>query len=226
MTYLDSLSVLTDTVAMIRTFGWVARSSADYGVVPTADNVRMLQLPRIHNEKDRREYEAFRASIKRKDGDEMEAIKAMNWLEDQPADNSYIHNLKALATENHVPVSMLGYWCSVISAYQRAMDKLEVQKQEKVQKLNEYLGEIKQRVDVDVEVVGVSYTPGAYGTVTIVRMRDTDGRTLVWFANTDVEMEKGGKYKVKATIKKHEEYRDFKQTQVNRLKVLEEVATA
>jgi hypothetical protein len=54
-------------------------------------------------------------------------------------------------------------------------------------------------------------------------MLDNDGRTLTWFANTNPEMNVGEKYRIKGTVKKHDEYNEWKQTILTRVKVLEKI---
>ena len=54
-------------------------------------------------------------------------------------------------------------------------------------------------------------------------MRDSDGRTLVWFANACRKMDKGNDYMIRAGIKKHGEYKEWAQTILTRVFVVEEL---
>jgi hypothetical protein len=218
--YLNSMKVLKSTVACIRSFGWVAASTAGYDQVPTSVHVRRI-FSYPSNEKEREAHKKFLASIKwDEEQDTADAEGAIAWVKEQEATNEYMHNLKLLENEDDIPSKMLGYWCSLIAAYQRHLDRLERQK--KLNRINEHFGEIGQRQEVRVRCVGINYADSYYGTITIHRMLTEEGHTLVWFANTDAKMTRGNDYIIRARIKDHSEYRDWKQTILTRVTVVEE----
>lgn len=62
---------------------------------------------------------------------------------------------------------------------------------------------------------------GHYGLAKLHSLRDEEGRTLIWFATGADELEVGGKYRILGTVKKHEEYKGWKQTTLTRVKALE-----
>ena len=220
-TYYTAIKVLTNTIACIRSFGWVPRSASDEDNVPTSGHVFYIMNP-PYDAKAREEKAQFMARVKfEPEADLKEAEEAVAWLKTKEGDNEYMHNLKLLEDEERIPSKMMGYWCSLASAYQREQNRLELAKRTK--KLNEYLGEIKERIELEVKCVGIQYIDSYYGTVCIHRMLSTDGHTIVWFANADAKMSKGVHYKVRATVKKHDEYNDWKQTHVNRLAVVEKI---
>jgi hypothetical protein len=214
----DKLDVLMWSFAIIKTFGWVSRSAAEYSnKQATADNVAWLMLPPA-NDKERQAQKDFVADINRNDEEDLaDAKAAIAWVLEQDETNDYIHNLQALAAGADISIKMFGYWCSLASTYMRAMDKLR--EAEKQNKTNAYVGEIKKRQDFDVEVVSVNTCDGYYGITFIYKFLDKDGHTLVWFASNEADMRIGGKYNVKATVKKHDEYKGWKQTIVNRVKI-------
>jgi len=223
ITYLNSTEVLATTSAVIRTFGWLAKSAAGYEKTPTSGHVGYL-LGRPMDSNARKEWKAFKTTIifdKAKDS--KEADDAIAWLKTKDADNEYMHNLKLLENEDYIPSKMLGYWCSLVAAYQRETARLEYQKKERAQRLNEYVGKVGERIEVTVKCIDIKTIFSDYGVVNIHRMLDEDGRTLVWFANSDRKMEKDEQYTVRVGIKKHDEYQDWKQTIVSRLFVVEHI---
>lgn len=222
--YYNAQTLLTTTVAMIRTLGWVAKSSCREDQSPTSSDVLYVLKP-PYSSKERAAWEQFKASVLfEADKDKAEAEAAVDWLKEQEANNEYMHNLKLLENEDAVPGKMVGYWCSLIAAYQRAQDRLEHAKQEEKLRLNEHLGEVGTRVEVRVTCTGVQSIASDFGVVNIHRMRDSDGRNLVWFANAGRKMEKGNDYQIRAGIKKHDEYKDWAQTILTRVFVIEEIA--
>ncbi len=219
--YYNSNTVLTNAVAAIRSFGWVSRAASSDTNAPTSSEVGyMLSTPCTSREQ--RAKDEYMARVQFKPEEDLKvAGEAVAWLKTQEGKNEYMHNLKLLEDVEAIPTKMLGYWCSLIPAWLREQDKLEAAKGEL--KLNEHLGEVKNRVETVVKCTRIRYTDGFYGTVCIHTMRDLEGRTIIWFANADAKMEKGNTYKIRATVKKHDEYKDWKQTIVSRLTVIEEV---
>ena len=221
--YYDAMLLLTTTVAMIRTYGWIAKSSAREDQSPTSSDVMYVIKP-PYSAKERAIWEQFKATVIYDEAaDKVEAEAAVVWLKEQEGSNEYMHNLKLLENESVVPGKMVGYWCSLISAYQRAQDRLEYAKREDALKLNEHLGKVGERVECRVTCTGVQSITGDYGVINIHRMRDSDGRTLVWFANACRKMDKGNDYMIRAGIKKHGEYKEWAQTILTRVFVVEEI---
>lgn len=218
--YFDHNQVLAATAAVVRKEGWVPRSAAGYERVPTADVVLQVFVPPpFRTDEQRRAHRAWVESLEI-DKFEEEAIAARSWLKEQDSPNEYMHNLHTIDAVGGVPTQLFGYWCSLVSTYQKAQERFRYHNAQK--KINDYIGNIKQRLEMKVTVTGIQYLDGYYGTVTLIKMIDDEGRTAVWFANTSVDLEKGCEYNIRATVKKHEEYNDWKQTVLSRVTILEE----
>ena len=224
--YYPHMKVLETTAATIRTFGWVPRSSAnpDEGRIATADIVLRIMLPAFDKYSKAEQKDLIRDLKWDKEKDTEEAENAMEWLSnqgDKVYKNEYLHNLNAIMESDAVPSRMFGFWCSLIAAYQKYLDRLVLNSA--IKRLNEWVGEVKERREFTVKVVSLMYLQGGYGTVTLHKMLDEDGRNIIWFANTDSGMDVDCTYKVKGTVKKHEEYNDWKQTVLSRVTVIEKV---
>lgn len=217
--------VLEVTAAVIRTYGWVPRSSADPmdGRTATADIVIEILLPPT-NEHVAQERKKIIESLKwNKKIDKEESKKAVEWLKEQTPNSEYIHNLQTIANSDGVPVSMFGFWCSLIASFQRFQERLRLNEAQK--KTNEWLGKEKDKIEITIKLINIQYIESFYGTVALHKMLDDNGRTVVWFANCDSKMVKGKKYTIKGTIKKLDKYNDWKQTILTRVKVVKEVET-
>ena len=88
---------------------------------------------------------------------------------------------------------------------------------------DEYFGEIKDRCELELKVVSVNSGSGAYGYWELFSLVDRDGRNFKWFSsssndNIQKSIDTNDFVKVKATIKKHEEYKGKKQTMLTRVK--------
>jgi hypothetical protein len=217
------IDVLTKTAALIDKYGWVPKSAANEEHSATASDVLQVYFP--PDSKYHQAYAAWKKWREELNLDDpkwrKEAEAARAWLKEQTGTGEYWHNLHAIDQAEGVPTHLFGYWCSVMSGYQRAMEKLRLAEREP--KLNEHVGDVKERRDFNVKLKKRRSFEGAYGTVRLHEFRDEDGRTLIWWANVDPEMELDGQYRIKGTIKKHDEREGWKQTVLTRVKVIEEV---
>lgn len=215
----DKIEILTVTVAAIRTNGWVPRSAAnpEAGRFATAGTVADVVYPSA-NLKEQERKRAIRASLNICDADKAEAEAAVIWLATQPKDNEYLHNLHLVNEAEACPAKMIGYWCSLIAAYQRDQERLNLLKATK--KVNQWIGAVGDKVSLNVFVNAIRYTEGAFGRVAIIKMTASTGETVTWFANGEVHMAVGKTYNIKGTVKKQDEYQDWKQTVLTRVKVL------
>ena len=209
---------LADTAAIIYVNGWVPRSKGGFDQMPTADFLMNLYFPPKGDAKRHWNEWVERLDLKNEKW-EKEAEGAINWLREQKSDNEYMHNLRAIDTAGSVPPRLFGYWCSLMATYQKAQERLRLAEQQK--HTNEYVGEIKQRLDFKVNVVSIHSHDGYYGTTYRHKFIDEEGHTLIWWANTDSKMAPGDTCKIKGTIKKHEEYEGWKQTLLSRVKLIE-----
>jgi len=83
---------------------------------------------------------------------------------------------------------------------------------------SQHVGTVGKRATFAVEVDRVAHFESMYGIVWIVTMRDEAGNALV-SKSTSFRAERGKKLTIKATVKEHSEYRDEKQTVIQRIKV-------
>lgn len=218
----ELIPVLTLAAGAIRTFGWVSRTAAmNGGGEATASIVSDIIAP-PHTSEGHKQSRELREKIGDNEQDKVNAEKSIEWLATQEDSNEYMHNLKAIVASGHTTNKMLGYTCSLISTYLRAMDKLNTQKHE--HKLNEYVGVVGEKIELTVEVAGVTSMPGYFNGVTnLFKMHDEVGHTIVWFSSGNTTMKMGGKYLIKGTVKKQEEYKEWKQTSLTRVKVLKDL---
>lgn len=224
----DLESSLTLTCAVIRAFGWVSRSIArdnpDIGP-STANTVVDVLLPPYSPGKSYKQMVQDVKDATTPEKDAAEAKKAIAWIQEQEATNEYMHNLKAIVNAGVMNFKTAGYACSIISTYQRSMDRLRQKEIEYAKRKNEWVGTEKKRQELTIEVIGLQIIQGGYGSVALHRMLDEEGRTVTWFSygSKDKDLVVGKKYRIVGTVKKHDTYKDWKQTIINRVKVLEEL---
>lgn len=223
----DHEAVLKMTAGMIRTYGWVPRSSAnpEEGRIATADNVSYALLPPFGDSKAIEAHRKFVAEIKFDDDqDDRDVKESRAWLRSLEPTNEYVHNLQAIDDAETVGISLFGFWCSLMSSFYREQERLNINKAQN--KISDWYGTPGDRIELDLSVLSIKRSEGYYGVVNIVNMLDNDGRSFMWFTSSNVDdMEPGNKYPIRATIKKHDKFNNWKQTHVSRLKVIEETCS-
>jgi len=221
----DIVGVLETTVAVVRTIGWLSKSAASEDETPTSYHVSYLLNPPSPARKDYRFWREFKDSVQfDKEADHAEALAAIEWIKEQQSNNEYIHNLQAISGSATITWRHFGLWCSLISAYQRSQETLILQKRQ--QKLNEYFGTEGERVEVEVTCTGHSSYETDFGYTKIHKFLTEAGHSLVWhYTGGCTKVEQGTKVVIRARIKRHKEYKEWKQTTLSRVFVVEVLNT-
>lgn len=86
-----------------------------------------------------------------------------------------------------------------------------------------WIGEEGKRIyNLPVTFLAAHNFEGFYGSNYVYRFEDDNGNKLTWFSSTVPAIEKGKKYNLTATVKKHDIYREEQVTIITRAK-LEEI---
>lgn len=153
------------------------------------------------------------------DCDKEYAAKVLDWVRSIEGKTDFEYNLKTIMSSDSLNMKHFGYASCVIASYQRHVEKIEAEKKAKDNSSSDWVGEVKKRLDFDVECLAVRTFDGYYGPTTMVRFIDSDDNILVWFGSGEIDwIEVGGKYSIKGTVKKHDEYKGIKQTVISRVK--------
>jgi hypothetical protein len=149
---------------------------------------------------------------------------ALEWLENQPENTDYIHNLKVACSLEYITASMLGICVSLTIAYHKNLEKEDKRKklEEKrsAEKINsKHIGEVGKRIEVYVKQVAVITSWNTeWGTTAIYKLVDEDGNVFTWKTSSYLDTEYSGK--IKATVKAHNEYNGILQTELTRCKMV------
>jgi hypothetical protein len=85
---------------------------------------------------------------------------------------------------------------------------------------SEYVGNVKDKITVDVVVIGCTGFESQYGYMFVNTFKAVNSdNVFVWITGTKA-YEVGTQMKIMGTIKDHKEYRDVKQTVLTRVKEL------
>ena len=144
---------------------------------------------------------------------------ALAWVSEQEENSNYIHNLKTACSLEYIRGNF-GLYASLFPAYDRDLErKAKIKESQNEEKSSEYIGEIGDRVTVNVKSIKcVTSWETDYGVTYIYKITDTNGNVYTWktgnyIDDTDNEMTIAG------TVKAHTEFRGVKQTEVTRCRM-------
>jgi hypothetical protein len=218
----DVDSVLAVAWASIATLGFVPSQS--YDGLPTRKIVAMvLGTPTAHEQKVY-ESEILAVASRAKDSAERAAeVKAFILSDEFSGASEYVQNLKVLCSGQTVKDSNLGFLASAPQAHLRYLGQ-QAERKAEVEVLNEYVGQVGDKVEINVTITGVRFIDGAYGMTTLYMLRDDTNHAFKWFSSAGSLGEDVDKtFRIKGTIKGHDEYQGRKATMLTRCKVIEEV---
>jgi len=216
--YSPSIDEYLAVVAIcIRRIGWISKKAAE-SMFPEPMTTAYLAWRVCTDTKSRTIGELIEEKELYVEDRDLELAKAaVEWAKALPTDqsNDYQYNLGVACRAGIVNPSTQGIIASVISAYQRHLDRVEelnIKGREKF--LDEHVGVVGQRGGfAGLTVKSMKYFDGNYGVKTLVRFKDPEGRTLIWWASGEVEwLKEGESYDISATVKEHGAHNGYKQT--------------
>lgn len=209
------LDVMAVAARYIRKFGWFSRGYVkDNGGEATADRVKEYFFDLVKGERKDKAPTAEDYAV---------AEAALAWLETHDIDDrslsDYMYNCLAVAKAEHVRFREMGLITSVIASHKRHLTKLAEAANKKE---SNWFGNVDDRVDVDVTFLKAFYFDSHFGTTAVAKFVTPEGNLVVWkTSGYRADFEEGKRYKLTGTIKKHDEYRNEKQTVLTRCKAKE-----
>ena len=213
--YLDLEVFLSNCASVIEAHGYMSRSSAmkinadrdDGNYVPTTSNLALDNMfP---------EYNKSHLSIKVEDKHRALAIESMEWAQALGDDgkelSDYEHNIHVLAATGYIEFRSINYASSILAGYMRK-NNLFPQREEK--KISTHVGTVGEKIaEREVALLGAFPRENGRGGYTyFYRFADADGNVLTWSTGIYIDAEKGAKLKLCGKVKKHDVFRDIKQT--------------
>lgn len=219
----DLKEYLTYVAASIRHFGWATSKSAN----STAHNARMQMRPNKDEQKLLKEKPEL--NVKLKDEDRTMAVETLEWIRSlietgKASQNNYLHNLAVIGSKEYVRYKELNFIASAVVAYQKDMEmeinrrKRELSWKEKAERSN-FVGEVGKRSEFVAELKEIRSLSAEDGWYGLYKFEDAQGNVMVWFTAKmpeELRIAKGDSIKMKATVKRHDVYRDLKQTILTR----------
>jgi hypothetical protein len=224
---LDPLDVLARTAVAIREDGWLSRTAARNSMMPVSATADVVSSDFWALDPKYRDLLAKKAT----EADHKEAAAAWEWAATaaEGSSNDYLYNVQTVSQMTSIDARLLGITCSILVAYRKFMDR-EIERR-KAKAESHHFGEVGKRGVFELTLVGYTSCEGYYGTTHIFRFIEGEGNRVTWFSSRDVEwawgvdeetgepgeLRRGDTFTVKATVKKHEEYKGVAQTVVTRV---------
>lgn len=159
----------------------------------------------------RRSLDTFSIEIS-KETDEL--VEKILKIEDT---SDFAKEIKYCLNREFVP----SYKASVVAYAPKFLDNyLAKIEREKTAKESEFVGKIGERKTFKLKVFSHYSFDSNFGTCNINTFTDEDNNFVVWMTNSWAFYDKGDEVEIVGTIKKHETYRDTKQTHLTRCRVL------
>jgi hypothetical protein len=231
--YYSVEDIILNAIETIKHYGFISRTMAmesnDRFIKTTTERVNEFIFPNHYmNGKDiLKEMEEIGYNPITEEN-KAELNKMLEWLKKADNNTQYIYNLQTTVADGYCENRDFGLLVSLPSAYFKAFEReqdrlLREQKRAERQALNvnkSYVGNVGERLDIDIASVEcVTSFSTDYGMMRIYRFETVDGDILIWKTSNFIEHTDKVK-KIKATIKNHSEYKDEKQTEVNRIKIV------
>lgn len=223
-----TLYYLSCVAICIRRLGWLSKGMAGPNDASTAGDAWELAVPPIAASA-RRSHEMWveQKKLHYQDRDKAQAEAALEWARALPTTDcgDYIYSLGVACRAGYVTCKTIGLVASAISAHLRHLDRekeLQQRQFEDATKSREWVGEIKKReVFEKLTVLRMQYIDGEWGVTTLVTFENEPGDLIKWFASKELDdLEEGMVVDIKATTKKHDDYKGTKQTLINRAVIL------
>jgi len=221
----DLVSYLAYTVLFIREIGWMSRTKArEFGnVTATADSAWSHRFP---SDKLRRDYSNAGLPFPTPTDADVEKAKksievAESFFESEEAAGrvleDYTHNLRIVIECNSVSFRSAGLAASVVAFADRQLG-IAVERKQAAE--SQHVGEIGKRETFLLTVSRITDIDGNYGTTHLHIFKDEKGNVFKWFASNE-RLDVGVAYRVKGTVKAHEDYKNTRQTVLSRCSINE-----
>lgn len=219
----DIRFLLAATNACIRIWGWASKGMARQDESLTATMGRIWAL--YGSDKYSRE-EAAQIRAEMRDSDRELADEVVDWVRASTDDNDYMHNLRvAFADDLLLDQRRTGLAISAVSAWHRAQEReLKMAKRQEQDAQSEHIGNLLTRLrGLKVRLEDRrSMGDRGYGETSLLKFRDEAGNIFSWFTGSYPNVDVGEDVVIDGTVKRHTEFRGVKETQLTRVKVLEE----
>ena len=218
--YVDLLALVARTIRVIHVDGWRSRTAArDAEFSGGLQNRASVDTALILLTAGRQLPDGLRDRYEAEASDLQEAEDAIEWAANQTGESDYESNIRKIAKSDVTSYRSAGIAGSIPAAFARHQEQELDRARKAANSLNEHFGNVGDQIERNLEVQFVAEYESQWGVSTLIRFKDTDGRTFTWWASKAGiidAFERGATYRVKGKIKKHDLYQSERQTVLTR----------
>src|ERR1035437_7642277 len=202
--------LMSDAIMVVRQHGYISRRKAEEtGEIPTGETVKL----NFHDRRKNRTHNGAPLFEIPTSEDHDKAVKVIDYVQaltDEDLENDYLYNLFTVCKSGTLTDRQFGIAASAVLPYERTQrQQIEASADSKwAPRTNEYLGEPKDRIDVEFKVIQVYSYDSDYGVQYKHILRSTTGHTLIWKTGT-IELDQGATYKANFSVKGHDEHAKY-----------------
>lgn len=218
------LTVLAFAWACVKLEGYKPRNSMGS---PTRQDVMVAMNP--GKSKADREWAEKVAPLAVEAHSKAEELREWILSDDFAGTSDYVLNMKAIAAGDCVSSRNIGFLVSAPQAWAKSLEKTLIREREaSIYAASEFVGEVKQRLQLTVEIKSIRYISGTYGSSTLYTMVTEEGNVVKWFSSgRDILGEdEGARYIIRGTVKSHDVWEGMKTTKLTRCMVIDELEPA
>jgi hypothetical protein len=130
----------------------------------------------------------------------------------------YVTNLKNIARSEFVEPRFVGFLVSAPQAWAKSRERSLIKQRENNELTNEFLGEIKDKLELPVTLKSIRFIEGQFGVTSLYSFVTDDGHLVKWFSSRAVfrDGDVDRSFTLKGTVRKHDEYNGTKSTVLTR----------
>lgn len=169
-------------------------------------------------EKHKNYKEEYEIAMKIEDNKIKDMIELVKELDEN---NDFITNIKSLLNNEYINPKLIGFLVYVPILYKKQTEK----KIMKNANTTEYIGNVGDKVELELKYVSCRVYDGHYGATFYHNFQDDNGNIVIWKSSgskcdTLCEEDINTTINIKGTIKEHSEFNHNKQTYLTRCKIL------
>lgn len=142
--------------------------------------------------------------------------KVLDFIKSIESDSNYVSNLKLLANSKFEDYKNLGLVVSMVGFYLRETAKIEAAEKAKLNNKSQFIGNIGDKIEFTAAPELLYSADSQFGVIYCYKFKMNEDE-IVW--KTSKYLEPDAEIVIKGTIKRHNEFRGVKQTEVTRCRI-------
>ncbi len=202
-----------------RYLSWVAQSIREYGWISGREAYENFDKVSTASQAVGDMFATYKPQLPTDEDKELAEAAIAHVLTLDTAKNDFIFNINAIAKQNYLDWKATGLAAAIMFVYNRHLEEEAKRKAAADLSKSEHVGALKERLNMDVRVIGKRWVESRFGSTALIRMLDKDDNLIITFSGgafgEDVNIE--DKVTIRGTVKKHDEFKGVKQTILNRV---------